>query len=143
MPFLGIISVLLPSIATEATFVSAVAVKLGYTDIIPTECGCGPMIELFKEMGCWKESDSRKPNAGDIIFYDWDDSGYGDDCSGGDGGDDCSSRSSGADSNHSSMVCANSGMDDTNSRMATPSHNTNCMQGQLLHPTSQTSRLHT
>lgn len=61
-----------------ATFVSAVAVKLGYTDIIPTECGCEPMINLFKKMGCWKESDSRKPNPGDIIFYDWDDTGYGD-----------------------------------------------------------------
>ena len=72
-----------------------------------------------------------------------DDSGCCDDGSGGDGGDDCSSRSSSADSNHSSMECANSGMDDTNSRMATPSHNTNCMQGQRLHPTSQTSRLHT
>ena len=72
-----------------------------------------------------------------------DDSGCCDDGSGGDGSDDCSSRSSSADSNHSSMVCANSGMDDTNSRMATPSHNTNCTQGQRLHPTSQTSRLHT
>ena len=67
-----------------ATFVSAVAVKLGYTDIIPTECGCEPMIRLFKEMGCWKESDSRKPNAGDIIFYDWDDSGYGENKGGSD-----------------------------------------------------------
>ena len=73
-----------------------------------------------------------------------DDSGCGgDDGRSGYGSDGCSSRSSSADSNHSSMVCANSGMDDTNSRMATPSHNTNCMQGQRLHPTSQTSRLHT
>ena len=61
-----------------AAFVSAVAIKLGYTDIIPTECGCGKMIDLFKAKGSWQESDSYKPNEGDIIFYDWDDNGVGD-----------------------------------------------------------------
>lgn len=61
-----------------ATFVSACAIKTGMTDIIPTECGCGPMITLFKNKGEWNESDSRKPNPGDIIFYDWQDSGKGD-----------------------------------------------------------------
>lgn len=60
-----------------ATFVSAVAIKLGYTDIIPTECSCTQMIELFKKLGAWDENDSRKPYPGDIIFYDWDDSGKG------------------------------------------------------------------
>ena len=61
-----------------ATFVSAVAVKLGYTDIIPTECSCERMIELFKKMGCWIENEDRTPSAGDIIFYDWQDNGIGD-----------------------------------------------------------------
>ena len=61
-----------------ATFVSAVAIACGYTDIIPTECGCYQMLELFKKLGCWVESDSYKPAPGDIIFYDWDDSGSGD-----------------------------------------------------------------
>ena len=61
-----------------ATFVSAVAIKLGYTDIIPTECGCGKMIELFKKLGSWVENENRTPNPGDIIFYDWDDNGTGD-----------------------------------------------------------------
>lgn len=56
-----------------ATFVSAVAVKLGYTDIIPTECSCSKMIELFKKIGAWDENDARIPSPGDIIFYDWDD----------------------------------------------------------------------
>lgn len=60
-----------------ATFVSAVAIKLGYTDIIPTECGCQKMIELFKKIGSWVEDESRKPNPGDIIFYDWQDNGKG------------------------------------------------------------------
>ena len=60
-----------------ATFVSAVAVKLGYTDIIPTECSCNEMIKLFKKIGAWVEDDSVKPNPGDIIFYDWEDNGVG------------------------------------------------------------------
>ena len=61
-----------------ATFVSAVAIKAGCTDIIPTECSCPKQIELFKKLGCWAESDSRTPNPGDIIYYDWEDSGSGD-----------------------------------------------------------------
>lgn len=61
-----------------ACFVSAVAMATNCTDIIPVEVGCERMIQLFKNKGCWNESDSRTPNAGDIIFYDWDDSGNGD-----------------------------------------------------------------
>lgn len=61
-----------------ATFVSAVAIKLGYTSIIPTECSCPKMIELFKGLGCWVENENRTPNTGDIIFYDWEDDGKGD-----------------------------------------------------------------
>lgn len=61
-----------------STFVSAVSIKLGYTDIIPTECGCEKHIELFKRIGAWVEDESRVPEAGDIIFYDWNDNGVGD-----------------------------------------------------------------
>ena len=61
-----------------AAFVSACAIKTGMTDIIPTECGCGTMVKLFKKLGAWDENDGRIPNMGDIIFFDWDDSGYGD-----------------------------------------------------------------
>lgn len=61
-----------------ATFVSAVAIKLGYTSIIPTECSCQQMIELFKNKGKWIENENRTPKPGDIIFYDWGDSGKGD-----------------------------------------------------------------
>ena len=61
-----------------ATFVSACAIKTGMTDIIPTECGCSNMVKLFQDLGEWNESDSRTPNQGDIIFYDWDDTGSGD-----------------------------------------------------------------
>ena len=61
-----------------ATFISYLAISCNALDIIPTECGCEEMIKLFKDSGIWKESDSYKPTAGDIIFYDWDDSGKGD-----------------------------------------------------------------
>lgn len=61
-----------------ATFVSAVAIKLGYTDIIPTECGCQRMIDSFKAIGRWIENENRTPKPGDIIFYDWQDNGSGD-----------------------------------------------------------------
>lgn len=61
-----------------ATFVSAVAIKAGCTDIIPTECSCPKQIELFKKLGCWDESDSRVPTPGDILYYNWGDSGVGD-----------------------------------------------------------------
>ena len=61
-----------------ATFVSAVAIKLGYTHIIPTECSCSKMITLLKQLGAWVESDSYTPLAGDLIFYDWEDNGKGD-----------------------------------------------------------------
>lgn len=61
-----------------ATFISYLAIKLDITDIIPTECGCEPMINLFKKLGEWIENDAYVPEMGDIIFYDWQDSGKGD-----------------------------------------------------------------
>lgn len=61
-----------------ATFVSAVAVKLGYTAIIPCECSCNYMIQGFKNLGCWVENDAYTPKPADVIFYDWQDSGSGD-----------------------------------------------------------------
>lgn len=61
-----------------STFASAVAIACGLTDIIPTECGCGKHIELFKKLGAWVENDAYVPGLGDYIFYDWQDSGVGD-----------------------------------------------------------------
>lgn len=61
-----------------ATFVSAVSVKLGYTDIMPTECSCNKMIELLKAKGSWVENENRTPNPGDLLLYDWEDDGKGD-----------------------------------------------------------------
>ncbi len=61
-----------------ATFCSAVAIKAGLTDIIPTECGCNPYIALAQKMGIWVENDAFVPQAGDFVLYDWDDNGVGD-----------------------------------------------------------------
>ncbi len=61
-----------------ATFVSACSIKAGYTEIIPTECSCNQMINGFKKIGRWCEDDSHVPSTGDIIFYDWQDNGVGD-----------------------------------------------------------------
>lgn len=61
-----------------ATFVSAMSIMCGYTSIIPVECSCQKMIEKFMDIGCWKEKDSYTPSVGDIIFYDWNDNGKGD-----------------------------------------------------------------
>lgn len=60
-----------------ATFVSAVAIRCGLTNIMPTECGCEQMINLYRGLGSFVESDNYKPQRGDVIFYDWQDSGSG------------------------------------------------------------------
>ncbi len=64
-----------------ATFVSAVGIALGLTDIIPCECSCPQQVALVAALGKWQESDSYVPSAGDVMYYDWDDSGSGD-CTG-------------------------------------------------------------
>lgn len=61
-----------------ATFVSAMAIKCGLTDIVPTECSCSRMIQLHKGLGTWVEADNYIPEPGDLILYDWDDNGSGD-----------------------------------------------------------------
>ena len=60
-----------------AATISALAIVCKATDIIPQECSCTKMIELAKGMGIWVEDDAYKPTAGDIMMYDWDDSGVG------------------------------------------------------------------
>lgn len=65
-----------------ATFVSFVfiATKLaGKNNLFPcVECSCAKMVELAKKYGIWVEKDSYSPKAGDVILYDWQDSGKGD-----------------------------------------------------------------
>ena len=61
-----------------ATFVSAVFIEAGLTEIAPTECGCGAMINLYKKIGRWEENDAYVPSPGDVVMYDWQDNGVGD-----------------------------------------------------------------
>lgn len=61
-----------------AAFVSAVAQACNMTKWIFPECACDPMIALYKAVGRWVEDDAYKPKPGDVIFYDWQDNGYGD-----------------------------------------------------------------
>jgi len=61
-----------------STYASAIAIQCGLTDIIPTECGCERQIGLWQNLGCWKEQDFHIPQPGDLIYYDWEDSGKGD-----------------------------------------------------------------
>lgn len=56
-----------------ATGASAAGIKAGFTDIIPRECSCGYMIELFQKMGRWVENDAYVPDLGDYVFYYWKD----------------------------------------------------------------------
>ena len=61
-----------------AAFVSTVSLQCDLRDIMPTECGCPPLIRLYQELGRWIEDDAHVPSPGDVIFYDWNDSGVGD-----------------------------------------------------------------
>ena len=56
-----------------ACFWSALAIKLGYTDIIPLEISCTKLIELSQKMGIWVEADDHIPAPGDAVIYDWQD----------------------------------------------------------------------
>lgn len=61
-----------------ACTVSAAAMASGLDDVVPIEISCPYMIEIAKKFDIWQESDSYRPNPGDIIMYDWQDTGYGD-----------------------------------------------------------------
>lgn len=61
-----------------ATFVSAMAIKCGMANIIPRECSCFYQVEQFQKMERWQENDGYIPKPGDIIYYDWQDNGVGD-----------------------------------------------------------------
>lgn len=58
--------------------VSAAAIATGNTNAVPLEVSCHYMIEGAKAKGIWVENDAYVPQGGDIILYDWQDSGAGD-----------------------------------------------------------------
>ena len=61
-----------------ATTVTAAGIQAGLQDIILGECSCNQMISLYKAKGRWMEDDAYLPEPGDIIMYDWQDSGKSD-----------------------------------------------------------------
>lgn len=61
-----------------ACYVTAVGMKAGLSKIILPECGCERMINLYKKAQRWQENDAYVPQIGDIIMYDWQDNGVGD-----------------------------------------------------------------
>ena len=61
-----------------ATFVSAVSLEAGFTDILPMECSCEQQINLFKAQGRWQEDECYLPRTGDCIYYVWDEWRRGD-----------------------------------------------------------------
>lgn len=68
-----------------AAFVSAVgmAVSVEYGlpgkpyELIPSSAACDPMISQYKALGRWVEDDNYLPTPGDVILYDWEDTGAG------------------------------------------------------------------
>ena len=65
-----------------AATVSAIGVLSGLADIFPLECSCTLHIQQLQKRGAWIESDTYIPKPGDLIYYDWDDTGAGDDTGG-------------------------------------------------------------
>ena len=62
-----------------ATGTSAAFIATGLTEIFPcVECSCSAMIALAKQAGIWVENDAYKPKIADVVLYDWDDDGVGD-----------------------------------------------------------------
>lgn len=57
---------------------SAAAMAAGVADVVPIEISCYYLIEIAKKNGIWIENDAYIPSLGDLILYDWDDSGKGD-----------------------------------------------------------------
>lgn len=61
-----------------AGYTSAMFKKADLIDILPAEVSCYYMIEGFKKIGRWQENDAYVPQIGDVLLYDWDDTGNGD-----------------------------------------------------------------
>lgn len=69
-----------------AAYVSAVGMAVSVAnalpgkpyELIPSSAACDPMITQYKAAGRWVENDDYLPTPGDVIFYDWEDSGVGD-----------------------------------------------------------------
>lgn len=63
-----------------AEFISSIGIKIGAD--FPISASCGEQISMWKKKGCWVEDDAYVPTPGDVIYYDWEDNGKGDDTTG-------------------------------------------------------------
>ena len=57
---------------------SAIFIVLEMTEYAPTECSCPYMVKKYQAKGQWIEDDKYIPMFGDVIMYDWEDDGVGD-----------------------------------------------------------------
>ena len=62
-----------------AAFVSAAAVMAGVAHLLPLECSCVRIVEQAMDMGIWQERDDYVPQIGELVLYNWDARGSGDD----------------------------------------------------------------
>lgn len=60
-----------------ATIGAAVYLK-DLRQIVPIECSCQQLINEASQLGIWVEEDHFIPRTGDLILYDWQDTGNGD-----------------------------------------------------------------
>ena len=58
--------------------IGALAKQLNLEKTLLPECSCNRAIALYQAAKCWKEDDSYVPSIGDLVYYDWQDSGVGD-----------------------------------------------------------------
>ena len=61
-----------------AAFVTVVGMMLEISGVILPECSCSRMIEKYRKAGRWMEADDYDADIGDILMWDWQDSGKGD-----------------------------------------------------------------
>lgn len=52
--------------------------------VAPMSANCDNMIKHAKEMGIWEENDAYKPKKAELVLYDWQDTGVGDNKGGAD-----------------------------------------------------------
>jgi len=61
-----------------AEYVTACIYLAGLTKLVRGSAGCGVLISKARADGIWQENDGYIPDPGDMILYDWQDTGRGD-----------------------------------------------------------------
>lgn len=61
-----------------ATYVSALFIELGLTELVPPECGAMQLMRNMQALGRWASPREHEPRPGDLIFFDWHGDGWAD-----------------------------------------------------------------